>query len=252
MATSVEIVIPVLNEERALPSCIETLIEFTSGLPQYDWKITVADNGSTDRTPEVIAELAEKYPTVGTVRLEERGRGRALKKAWLASDADVRCYMDVDLSTDIKAIPALVSAVASEGYDVAIGSRLSKGSEVVGRKLTREITSRGYNMLIKLMFWPPFRDAQCGFKAVSRKAAETLIPLIKDNAWFMDTEMLLLATAAGYRIRELPVRWVDDPDTRVKVVSTAWQDMKGLLRLRFRGRPRPNTADSPAGKAGSS
>lgn len=246
MATSVEIVIPVLNEERALPTCIETLIEFTSGLPEYDWKITVADNGSTDRTPEVIAELAEKFPIVGTERLEERGRGRALKQAWLASDADVRCYMDVDLSTDIKALPALVSAIASEGYDLAIGSRLSKGSEVIGRKLSREITSRGYNLLIKLMFWPPFHDAQCGFKAVSRSAAESLMPLIEDNAWFMDTEMLLLATAAGYRIKEIPVRWVDDPDTRVKVVSTVWKDVKGLLRLRFKGRPRPGASSGRA------
>lgn len=240
MAPSVEIVIPVLNEERALPPCIETLVEFTSQHPGYDWKITVADNGSTDRTPEVIAELHEKYPNVGTFRLEERGRGRALKRAWLASDADVRCYMDVDLSTDIKALPDLVSAIANEGYDVSTGSRLSKGSEVIGRKLSREITSRAYNLLIKLMFWPPFPDAQCGFKAVSRKTAENLMPLIKDNAWFMDTELLLLAQGAGYRIKSIPVKWIDDPDTRVKVVSTAWDDVKGLLRLRFGGRPRPS------------
>jgi glycosyltransferase involved in cell wall biosynthesis len=236
---SVEIIIPVLNEERALPLCIDTLIEFTAGHPDYDWKITVADNGSTDTTPEVIAELGKKYPNVGTLRLEQRGRGRALKRAWLDSDADVRCYMDVDLSTDIKALPELVGAIANEGYDVAIGSRLSKGSQVIGRKLSREITSRGYNLLIRLMFWPSFRDAQCGFKAVSRRAAENLMPLIKDNAWFMDTEMLLLAQAAGYRIKQVPVRWVDDPDTRVKIASTAWEDVKGLLRLRFKGRPKP-------------
>jgi glycosyltransferase involved in cell wall biosynthesis len=229
----------VLNEERALPLCIDTLIEFTAGHPDYDWKITVADNGSTDTTPEVIAELGKKYPNVGTLRLEQRGRGRALKRAWLDSDADVRCYMDVDLSTDIKALPELVGAIANEGYDVAIGSRLSKGSQVIGRKLSREITSRGYNLLIRLMFWPSFRDAQCGFKAVSRRAAENLMPLIKDNAWFMDTEMLLLAQAAGYRIKQVPVRWVDDPDTRVKIASTAWEDVKGLLRLRFKGRPKP-------------
>lgn len=239
MATTVEIIIPVLNEERALPRCIDTLIEFTAAHTEYDWKITVADNGSTDATPHVIADLGKKYPNVGTLRLEQRGRGRALKRAWLASDADIRCYMDVDLSTDIKALPELIGAIANDGYDVAIGSRLSKGSQVVGRKLSREITSRGYNLLIKLMFWPPFPDAQCGFKAVSRRAAEALMPLIKDNAWFMDTEMLLLAQAAGYRIKSVPVRWVDDPDTRVKVVSTAWEDVKGLLRLRFKGRARP-------------
>ncbi len=241
MASSVEIVIPVLNEERALPSCIEKLIEFTNQHSEHEWKITVADNGSNDRTPEVIAELGARFPNVGTLRLEERGRGRALKRAWLASDADVRCYMDVDLSTDLKSLPALVSAITEDGYDVSTGSRLSKGSEVTDRKLSREITSRGYNTLIKLMFWPPFPDAQCGFKAVSRKAAESLMPLIKDNAWFMDTELLLLAHAAGYRIKSIPVRWVDDPDTRVKVVSTAWEDLKGLLRLRFRGRPRPSS-----------
>lgn len=242
MASSVEIVIPVLNEERALPSCIEKLIEFTSQHPEFDWKITVADNGSTDRTPGVIAELGQKYPNVSTLRLEERGRGRALKRAWLASDADVRCYMDVDLSTDLNALPDLVTAITEDGYDVAIGSRLSKGSEVVGRKMSREITSRGYNTLIKLMFWPPFPDAQCGFKAVSRTVAESLMPLIKDNAWFMDTELLLLAQASGYRIKSIPVRWVDDPDTRVKVASTAWEDVKGLLRLRLRGRPRPTSS----------
>ncbi len=240
MATSVEIVIPVLNEERALHACIETLVAFTAQHPDFDWKITVADNGSTDRTPEVIAELGEKHPGVGTIRLEERGRGRALKRAWLASDADVRCYMDVDLSTDLNSLPDLVKAISEEGYDVAAGSRLSKGSEVIGRKLTREITSRGYNTLIKLMFWPPFPDAQCGFKAISADAAEALLPLIKDNAWFMDTELLLLAQAAGYKIKPIPVRWVDDPDTRVKLASTIWEDVKGLLRLRFGGRPRPS------------
>lgn len=237
--TSVDIVIPVLNEEHSLPRCVETLAAFVSEHPDYRWAITVADNGSTDRTLEIARELSVKYPLVRSIHLDQRGRGRALKRAWGESDADVRCYMDVDLSTDIWKIPDLVKAVADEGYDVAIGSRLMRGSEVVGRTLKREITSRGYNLLIRLMFWPSFHDAQCGFKAVSRRAAENLLPLVKDNAWFLDTELLLLAEAAGYRIKEIPVRWEDDPDTRVKVISTAWEDVKGLLRLRFGGRPRP-------------
>jgi glycosyltransferase involved in cell wall biosynthesis len=239
LATTVEIIIPVLNEEKALPNCIGTLVEFVRQLPEYSWKITVADNGSTDRTWEVAGELGARYPEVGRTHLDQRGRGRALKKAWSESDADVRCYMDVDLSTNIQSLPALVAAIAHEGYDVSIGSRLSKGSKVSGRALVREITSRGYNLLIKVMFCPSFHDAQCGFKAVSRRSAENLLPLIEDNYWFMDTEMLLLAQAAKYRIKEIPVLWVDDPDTRVKIVSTAWDDIKGLLRLRFRGRPRP-------------
>src|SRR5690606_18775155 len=130
--------------------------------------------------------------------------------------------------------------IAKDGYDVSIGSRLIKGSKVIGRSTTREITSRGYNLLIRLMFWPSFHDAQCGFKAISRRAAENLLPLIEDNAWFMDTELLLLAENAGYRVKEVPVLWVDDPNTKVKIASTAWKDIKGLLRLRFGGRPRPS------------
>jgi hypothetical protein len=151
--------------------------------------------------------------------------------------------MDVDLSTDLKALPRMVAAIADDGYDVAIGSRLTKGSEVVDRTLKREITSRGYNFLIHLFFpLTKWKDAQCGFKAISRRTAEKVLPLVKDNAWFLDTELLLLAGKAGYDIKEIPVHWEDDPDTRVKIVSTAWEDVKGLLRLRFKGRPVPTSA----------
>ena len=243
MATTVDIVIPVLNEEVALPVCIEKLFAFIAEHPERDWRIVVADNGSTDRTAEIAAELSEKHSNVSVTHLELRGRGRALKQAWGLSDADVRLYMDVDLSTDIKSLPDLVAAIADEGHEVAIGSRLTKGSKVVGRTLKREITSRGYNILIH-MFFPltKWKDAQCGFKAVSRKAAENVVPLVKDNAWFLDTELLLLADKAGYSIKEIPVHWEDDPDTRVKIISTAWEDVKGLLRLRFKGRPVPPSA----------
>jgi len=243
MATTVDIVIPVLNEEVALPVCIEKIFSFVEDHPDREWRVVVADNGSTDRTAEVASELIDKYPSLRVTHLDQRGRGRALKKAWAESDADVRLYMDVDLSTDINRMPDLVSAIADEGYDVAVGSRLRKESEVVGRTLKREITSRGYNIMIHMLFpLTKWRDAQCGFKAVSRKAADNVVPLAKDNAWFFDTELLLLAGKAGYRIKEIPVRWEDDPDTRVKIISTAWEDVKGLLRLRFKGRPVPPSA----------
>ena len=148
--------------------------------------------------------------------------------------------MDVDLSTGLEALPSLVTSIVGEGYELAIGSRLSKGSQVVNRSLKREVTSRGYNILIHLFFpMTKFKDAQCGFKAVSRRAAESLVPLVEDNAWFFDTELLLLAGKASYAIKEIPVHWEDDPDTRVKIISTAWEDIKGLLRLRLRGRPTP-------------
>jgi glycosyltransferase involved in cell wall biosynthesis len=243
MNATVDIVIPVLNEEVALPGCIEKLYAFTADYPERDWRVVVADNGSTDRTTVIAEELSGKYKTLSVSRLDQRGRGRALKKAWSESDADVRLYMDVDLSTDINAIPKLVAAIADDGYEIAIGSRLAKGSEVVDRTLKREITSRGYNILIHLFFpLTKFKDAQCGFKAVSRKAAENLVPLAKDNAWFFDTELLLLAGKAGYDIKEIPVHWEDDPDTRVNIISTAWEDVKGLLRLRFKGHPVPPSA----------
>ncbi len=233
---SVEFVIPVLNEERALPVCVERLHGFLSdAMRAYDWRIVVADNGSTDRTPGVCDKLSRKYEEVGYLRLEERGRGRALRTAWLASEADFLCYMDVDLSTELEAIPPLIDSLAKEGYDLAVGSRLRKGATVIGRSLKREVVSRCYNLIIRSMFFVRFRDAQCGFKAISRKAARDLAPLVLDNGWFFDTELLILAEKNGYLIYELPVKWTDDPDTRVKIVKTAYDDMMGLFRLRFGG-----------------
>ena len=235
--TSVEIVIPVLNEEMSLPRCIERLVGFleSDDCPNWDWRITVADNGSTDRTPEVSRELSEAEPRVSSTRLEQRGRGRALKLAWSASAADVRCFMDVDLSTGLESLPALVSAITDENYDIAIGSRLMPDSEVVGRTLKREITSRSYNALIRILFpRKTFRDAQCGFKAVSPEVCRDVLPLVENSGWFFDTELLLLSLRAGYRIKEIPVHWEDDPDTRVRILSTAMEDVRGLLRVRFR------------------
>lgn len=235
--TSVEIVIPVLNEEMSLPRCISKLVGFLQSdeCPKWDWRITVADNGSTDKTPEVSRELSEEEPRVSSTRLEQRGRGRALKLAWAASTADVRCFMDVDLSTGLESLPALVSAITDENYDIAIGSRLMPDSEVVGRTLKREITSRSYNALIRVLFpRKTFRDAQCGFKAVSPEVCRDVLPLVENTGWFFDTELLLLSLRAGYRIKEIPVHWEDDPDTRVRIMSTALEDVRGLLRVRFR------------------
>ena len=237
--TSLDIIIPVYNEEQALPLCIETLSGFLSGqMSSYEWRIVIADNGSTDNTLSVARGLSENNPGVACVHLDRKGRGRALYKTWTESQADVICYMDVDLSTRLEALLPLVGAI-EDGYGVAVGSRLLKGSRVERRTLKREITSRCYNLLIKMMFLTRFSDAQCGFKAVSRRVTRELVPLIKDKAWFFDTELLIIAEKNGYRIKDVPVHWVDDPDTRVKVVGTAYEDVKGLLRLRFGGIPRP-------------
>lgn len=235
--TTVEVVVPVYNEERALPVSIPKLREFLAGPDfPYQWRILIADNASVDRTPEVGRALASRYyGEVEYVRIERKGRGFALKQVWLASPMDIVSYMDVDLSTGLEAFPALVRAVAEEGYDIAIGSRLAPGSQVE-RSLKRRILTRGYNTIIKAMFFTRFSDAQCGFKAVRREAAQRIVPLIEDNNWFFDTELLILAEKMGYRVKDVPVRWVEDKDTRVKIASTVSEDLRGLLRLRL-GRP---------------
>ena len=241
MVTSLEVVIPVLNEEKALASSTRTLHEYLDAhLGQYAWRILIADNGSTDSTHEVAKRLTGELNSVGYLRLEQRGRGRALRQAWLQSDADVLAYMDVDLSTDLDALPKLVAAIAREGYDVAIGSRLKRGAQVIGRPLQRELISRTYSLMVRAMFARgvlplEIRDYQCGFKAISRSAAQELVPLVQDLGWFFDSELLLLASKNGYRIKEIPVSWTDDADSRVRIVSTAYGDLKGLLRLRFGG-----------------
>ena len=234
---SVDVVIPVYNEERALPHTIPTLRDFLSEPAfSYAWRIVIADNASVDNTPEVGRKLAEESADqVEYVRIDRKGRGFALKQTWLASPMDIVSYMDVDLSTELEAFPKLIGAIAERGYDVAIGSRLARGSQVT-RSTKRRILTRGYNTLIKAMFQTRFSDAQCGFKAVSRDAAQRIIPLIEDNNWFFDTELLILAERMGYRIKDVPVEWVEDPDTRVKIASTVGEDLRGLWRL-FRRRP---------------
>lgn len=237
--TKLDIVIPVLNEERDLPPSIATLHKHMSAnFAAYDWRVIIADNGSDDSTPQVSRNLSEQFPEVSPLRLEQRGRGLALKTAWGNSDADILAYMDVDLSTDLASLRPLVSALDGGGYDVAIGSRLAKGARVELRALKREITSRGYSLMFRSMFFTSFRDAQCGFKAVSRRVADEILPLIVDNHWFFDTELLIIAESNGLRIREIPVHWTDDPDTRVKVLKDSIANAKGLFRLRFGGIPK--------------
>ncbi|GIW06492.1 MAG: hypothetical protein KatS3mg060_1297 [Dehalococcoidia bacterium] len=229
---TVDVVIPVYNEEKALPGSIAQLREFLSEKFPHPWRIIIADNASIDRTAEVGAALAAEHPDVKYLRLEQKGRGRALRTAWLASDADILSYMDVDLSTNLNAFPPLIDAIVTRGYDLATGSRLMPASRTT-RSLKREIISRGYNLLIRLLFWHHFSDAQCGFKAITRQAAHDLVPLVEDQSWFFDTELLLRAEQRGYRIAEVPVEWIEDLDSRVNIVRTAIDDVRGLLRVRF-------------------
>ena len=236
MAT-VDIVIPVLNEEYSLPRCLERLMEFLQNNLKYDWRITIADNGSTDRTFEIANKYQQASPErIGVIHLTQRGRGRALKKAWMESDAQVVSYMDVDLSTDLESFPTLIEAIVDEKNQIAWGSRLSMES-MTKRSFKRELISRSYNILIRMIMRTHFKDAQCGFKALSCHTARAIIPKIKDNEWFFDTELLIVAEKNGLKGKEIPVGWTEDPDSRVKVFRTALQDIKGLMRLRFGGIP---------------
>mgnify|MGYP003947569029 FL=1 len=232
----VDVVIPVYNEVKVLEQSSLTTLALFDQNPQYDWRLVIADNGSNDGTSELARELEARDPRMKALVLTVKGRGLALREAWLSSDADIVSYMDVDLSTDIAHLPELIAMVAERGCDVAIGTRLAKGSKT-DRQLKREVTSRGYVALIRLTF-PRLRisDAQCGFKALNRRAVEAVVPRIENRMWFFDTELLILAHKAKLKICELPVRWVEDKDTKVKIVSTALEDIRGLARMRFRRR----------------
>ena len=225
-----DIVIPVYNEEVDLPRCVYRLHHFLATEVPYRSRITIADNASTDRTLAVAQSLAHELPNVAVIHLDAKGRGGALHAAWTASDAAVVAYMDVDLSTHLSALMPLVAPLVSGHSDLAIGSRLAASSRVV-RGSKREFVSRSYNLILKGVLGARFSDAQCGFKAVRADVARQLLPLVADTGWFFDTELLVIAERAGLRIHEVPVDWVDDPDSRVDIVRTAIDDLKGCWRV---------------------
>lgn len=244
-ALRVDVVIPVLNEAHVLEASVATLQQFLASAPAAFWRIVIVDNGSTDGTDQVARRLAGSHASVRFLQLPQRGRGRALRQAWTQSDADVMCYTDVDLSTELAALPRMVHAIVADGFDLATGSRLLPDSRT-RRSASREFISRCYNLFVKAVLWTSFSDAQCGFKAISRQAMADLVPAVQDQSWFFDTELLVLAEKRGYRIADIPVRWIEDDDSRVKIVRTAWDDIKGVIRVRWslwRGllaaRPRP-------------
>jgi putative flippase GtrA len=229
-APLVDIVIPVYNEAMVLADSINTLRTYLHDHFPFTWRITIADNASTDNTWQVATTMALTLDGVRAIHLDQKGRGRALRAAWQANDATIVAYMDVDLSTDLDALLPLIAPLVSGHSDVAIGSRLAAGSKVA-RGPRREFISRSYNTILRSVFGNGFRDAQCGFKAVRTEVADVLVPLVRDNEWFFDTELLLLAERNGLRVHEVPVTWIDDPDSRVNVAKTARDDLKGMLRL---------------------
>ncbi len=230
----VDVVVPVYNEERDLGPSVRRLHDYLSRELRFSSVITIVDNASRDGTLAVAEALAAELVGVRVMHLDAKGRGRALRAAWLASEAEIVAYMDVDLSTDLKALLPLVAPLISGHSDLAIGSRLARGARV-RRGPKREIISRGYMLVLRLALGASFSDAQCGFKAVRAAVARDLVPRIEDQGWFFDTELLILAQRAGLRVHEVPVDWTDDLDSRVDIVRTALADLRGVWRLRFGG-----------------
>jgi putative flippase GtrA len=229
-APVLDLVIPVYNEERGVQASVHAVhAHLTQHFP-YSFRITVADNASTDGTWLRAQLLATQLDHVRAVHVPAKGRGRALRSAWLDSDAAVLAYTDVDLSTDLAGLLPLVAPLVSGHSDLSIGTRLARGSRVV-RGPKREVISRCYNTLLRTLLRARFSDAQCGFKAIRADAARRLLPIVEDNNWFFDTELLVLAERAGLRIHEVPVDWVDDPDSRVDIVATALEDLRGIVRV---------------------
>ena len=229
-APQVDIVVPVKDEERDLAPSVRRLCSYLREQFPFSARVTIADNGSTDRTWAVATALSRELPGVTAIHMEKPGRGRALRAIWSASDAQVLAYMDVDLSTDLNALLPLVAPLLSGHSDIAIGTRLAHGSRVI-RGPRREVISRSYNLLLRASLGAEFTDAQCGFKAIRRDQAQALLPLTEDTGWFFDTELLVLGERAGLRIHEVPVDWIDDTDSRVDVAATALADLRGIARL---------------------
>jgi glycosyltransferase involved in cell wall biosynthesis len=227
---AVDITIPVYNEERDLGPAVRRLYSYLNTTFPFSAQITIADNASTDGTAAQALRLAAELQGVRLIRLSEKGRGRALAASWLTSDAQVVAYMDVDLSTDLSALLPLIAPVISGHSDLSIGSRLARGARVV-RSTKREFISRAYNTLLRVVLGVRFKDAQCGFKAVRADVARRLIPQVENRNWFFDTELLVRAERAGLRVHELPVDWIEDPDSRVDIFATAIEDLRGVWRL---------------------
>ncbi|MEK7281312.1 MAG: dolichyl-phosphate beta-glucosyltransferase [Chloroflexota bacterium] len=228
----VEIILPVYNEEAKLERGVNALRQFLKENVAPPWRITIANNGSTDNTLNLAQTLCQRYPEVGLLHLDQKGRGRALRRAISQSNADVVVYMDIDLSTDLGALPSLLQAVA-EGYDIATGSRLLSGAQVK-RSLKREVLSRGYNFMVRALLQPGVKDAQCGFKAFRRIAVAPLLSQVHNQSWFFDTELLVIARRRSCKIKEIPVTWVEGTDSRVRILRTVTGNLRAMLDLRLR------------------
>jgi glycosyltransferase involved in cell wall biosynthesis len=234
-APRLEIVIPVKNAAQVLRTAVESVHRRLASEFDLPFRVTIADNASTDNTAEIARSLARELPSVRHLRVEREGRGRALRAAWTESDADVVACIDVEFSADVGRLPELLAPLLAGHADIVIGSRLVPGAHLA-RARKREAIARGYCGLLGMLLGAAFSDPRCGFKAARREVVQALLPLVEDEGGFFDTEFLYLAQRNAYSIREVPVDWVDDADWRARTPRSAIADLKGIARLRRRTR----------------
>ncbi|MEG3581987.1 MAG: glycosyltransferase [Chloroflexota bacterium] len=232
MNRSIDIVLPVYNESKVLESKFKTLYEFLSLNITNEWIITIAENGSSDSTLQIAKNLHNRYKKSRVISNPIAGKGLALKNAWISSTSGILGYMDLDLSTDLDILPEFIRKIEEEEEDFVIASRLMRDSIVVGRSLKREVISRSYSFIFRSVLSVKFKDAQCGFKFAKKESVIQIIDKCKDIGWFFDTEILFRAQKNNLSICEVPVRWVDDRDSKVDIISTVIKDIKGLIRLK--------------------
>ena len=233
MFSTLDIVLPVYNESKILKKSVKKLYNFLTNKISINWRLVIAENGSSDSTLEIAKSLSNEYSNI-TVRSNPKpGRGGVIKDCWSTSNADLVCYMDIDLSTDLEALITSLEYLNSNDFDVVIGSRLLDASKVYGRSLKRDLLSRSYSMIFRVILGTKFKDAQCGFKLAKKDSIQGILSNVKDNGWFFDTELLYKSQKAGLMIKEIPVIWTDDRDSKVKILSTIIKDILGLLRIRF-------------------
>ena len=232
----VDIVIPVYNEEVNLEKNINILTEWLKNNFKYEWIVTIADNGSTDNTKKIAKDLDMKNKKIILKEITSKGRGIALRESWLSSTSDICAFMDIDLSTELEYLNEIIYPIVELECEICCGSRWMSSSNVK-RGLFRGILSWSYNFILQTTLGLKIKDSQIGFKAIKTDTAKKVIPLIKDNEWFFDTELLLISQKNDLKIKQIPVIWIDHPKSTVVVLKTVKMFLRNVWRMKKDGIP---------------
>jgi dolichyl-phosphate beta-glucosyltransferase len=224
------IILPALNEEQRLPKCLDKIDAFLR-TQSFTAEVIVVENASTDRTAEITRAFAVDHPYVKLIQLEERGKGRAVKAGMLAAQGEYRFICDVDLSMPIEEVVHFLPPYTGDA-DISIATREGKQARRVGEPEYRHIMGRVNNFIIQLFAVPGFEDTQCGFKMFNRRTAEDLFSVQRMNGIGFDVELLFIARRRGYKVREVPITWYFDPDSRMRLVQDSLNILREIWEIR--------------------